>query len=243
MADIQKSYIGVGKLHARTYGTTGRMRHVGNVSKLDPSHKLATKKQPDFTRPGGGTAARIDRIEAIELGMTFLSFSPENFALAVAGTATAVTSGTVTAEAATAYLGSTVRLAGPPSAITSVNNGATVYTAGTDYEMSASGIYIPDGSTIPDAQAITVTYTRAAHSRIEAAMNSGVELEMAFEGLNEADTNKAVLFEAFRVLVPAADVVSFIGDDFAKQDYKAECLKDASKGSGVSAFYRVLART
>lgn len=239
MPDIQKSYIGVGRVLARAYGTTGRMRHVGNVSKLDPSHKLDTKKQRDFTRPGGGTLARVDRIDAIELAMTFLSFSPENFALAVAGAATTVATGAVAAENIVGYADTTVPLLYPPSAVASVGS----LVAGTDYEMSPSGIYFPPGSAVVDGTTYAVAYTRSTHSRIEAAMNAGSEFEIFFEGLNEADSNKAVLFHAHRVLIPAADVVSFIGDDFGQQEYKAECLKDPTKGAGVSAFYRVLARS
>lgn len=239
MPDIQKAYIGVGKMLARRYGVVERMRHVGNVSKAEVSHKLDTKKQRDYTRPGGGTLARIDRIDSVDLALTFLSFSAENFALAVSGEATTVATGAVAAENIVGYKGTTVPLVHPPSAVASV--GALV--AGTDYEMSPSGIYFPETSAVVDGAVLAVSYTRAAHSRIEAAMNAGVELELFFEGLNEADTNKAVLFQAHRVLVPAADVISFIGDDFGQQDYKAECLKDATKGAGVSAFYRVMNRT
>ena len=239
MPDIQKSYIGVGRVLARPYGTTGRMRHVGNVSQVDPSHKLDTKKQKDYTRTGGGTLARIDRLDAIELAMKWLSFSAENFAVAVAGEATTVATGAVAAENIVGYKDTTVPLLYPPSAVASV--GALV--AGVDYEMSPSGIYFPPGSAVVDATTYAVAYTRSTHTRIEAAMNSGAELEILFEGLNEADSNKAVLFHAHRVRIPAADVISFIGDDFAGQDYKAECLKDPLKGAGVSAFYRVLSRT
>ena len=239
MPDIQKSYIGVGKVLARPYGTLGRMRFVGNASKVEFSNKLDTKKQKDYTRPGGGTLSRIDRLDAVELNMSWLSFSAENFALAVAGTATTVTAGAVAGESIVGYLDTTVPLLSPPSAVASV--GALV--AGVDYEMSPSGIYFTPGGAAVDGTTYAVTYTRAAHSRIEAAMNSGTELEIFYEGLNEADTNKAMLISAYRVLVPAADVIAMIGDDFGQQDYKAECLKDPTKGLGVSAFYRVLART
>lgn len=239
MPDIQKSYIGVGKVLARPYGTIERMRHVGNASKLEFAHKLDTKKQRDYTRAGGGTAARIDRLDAIEMNMTWLSFSAENFALAVAGTSTTVATGAVAAENIVGYKGTTVPLVFPPSAVASV--GALV--AGTDYEMSPGGIYFPETSAVVDGTTYAVAYTRATHSRIEAAMNAGTELEVFFEGLNEADTNKAMLISAYRVLVPAADVISMIGDDFGQLDYKAECLKDSTKGLGVSAFYRALARS
>jgi hypothetical protein len=233
--DIQNSYVGVGKVLARPYGTLGRRRHVGNVSKIGPAHKLDTKKQPDYTRAGGGTLYRKDRIDAVEVGMEFLSFSPENWALAVAGDATTVATGAVAAETIKGYKDTVVPFASPPSAIASV--GALV--AGVDYEMSPSGVYFPPGSAVVDGADVAVAYTRAAHTSVEAAMHSGTEMEIFIEGLNEMNSNKAVLFDIWRCLVPAADIIDAIGLDFGKLPFKAEALKDTTKGSGVSAFYRV----
>lgn len=245
IVDTQKSYIGVGKVLARAYGATGRYRYVGNVSKLALKHKLDTKKQKDYTRSGGGVAARIDRIDTIESAMTWLSFSPENWAVACAGQLNAVVGGTVAAEVVKGYLDSTVRLANPPSAITTVTNSAatTTYLAGTDYEKSASGIYIFPASTIIDAADLKVTYTYGAYSRVEGVMQSVTEMQLLFEGLNEADSNKPVLVDLWRVAVPSADEIALIGDDFGRSDFASELLKDGTKGGGVSAYYRALLTT
>lgn len=241
--DTQRSYIGVGKVLARVFGSTGRWRHVGNVSKLDLSHKLDTKRQRDHTRAGGGTLVKVSRIDQVELGMTWLSFSPENYALALAGTLAAVPLGTTAAEVVKGYKGSTLPLAHPPSVITTVKDSATsliTYVAGTDYEMSPSGLYIPDSSSIVDAADLLVAYAHAAYSRVEAAMGTSSLLELLFEGLNEADSNKAAIVNIWKADVPSADQVALIGDDLGKFDFKAECLKDSTKGAGVSAFYRAL---
>jgi hypothetical protein len=245
IVDVQKSYIGVGKVLARPYGSTGRLRYVGNVSKLGLKQKLDTKKQKDYTRSGGGTLARIDRLDSVEAAMTWLSFSAENWALACAGVMAPVVGGTVAAEVVKGYLDSTVPLANPPSAITTVTNSAatTTYAAGTDYEKSASGIYIPPNSTIIDAADLKVTYTYGAYSRVEGVMQASTVLELLFEGLNEADSNKPVLVNLWRVSVPSADEIALIGDDFGKSDFSSELLKDPNKGTGVSAFYRALLTT
>lgn len=242
IVDVQKSYLGVGKVLARVYGTTGRMRHVGNVSQLDITHKLDTKKQKDYTRPGGGTLMRVDRLDSIDMAMKWLSFNPANWALAMAGATTDVTTGAVASEAVKGYLDTTVRLAFPPSAITTVKTAdlVTTYTAGTDYEMSPAGLYIPPASSIVDGADLSVAYTKAAHSRVEAVMNTGTELELLFEGLNEAESDKAVVIDMWRVLVPAAETLSLIGDSLGDMSFKPELLKDSTKGSGVSAFYRAL---
>ncbi|MGK2898379.1 MAG: hypothetical protein ACSLE9_06800 [Burkholderiaceae bacterium] len=240
--DVQRSFLGVGKVLARVYGTTGRRRHVGNVSKLDLTQKLDTKKQKNYTRPGGGTAFRLDRLDSVEMATTWLSFSAENWALAVSGASTTVATGAVAAEVVTGYVDTTVALEFPPSAITTVKTAddLTTYVAGTDYVMSPAGFYVPPGSAIVDAASLHVAYTKAAHTRIEAAMNTGTELELLFEGLNEADSNKPAVINLWRVLVPASDTLSLIGDDLGKLDFKPELIADSTKGTGVSAFYRAL---
>lgn len=240
MPDIQKSYIGVGKVLARAYGSTGRFRHVGNVSELLVKHNLDVKKQRDYTRPGGGTAAKLERIESIECSINMLSWSKENWALAVAGTVATVAGGTQTDEEIMGYRDTTVPLAFPPETITSVTNvgGTITYVAGTDYERTASGLYFPADSSIVEAAGLEVTYESIDHSRIEAAMQTSSELEVLFEGLNEADSNAAAVVNIWRLSVPSAEELSLIGEDYGSFAFTCEALSDSTKGSGVSAFYR-----
>lgn len=242
MAEIIKSYIGVGKVHARPYGTTGKFRHVGNVSGLPIKHSVDVQRQPDFTRSGGGTAVRVERIEQIECAMTWLTFSPENWAIALAGVAATVPLASITDEVIKGFKGATMPLAHPPSAITAVTNSAatTTYAAGTDYVMSGAGLYFPDGSTIVDDGALKVDYDHAAYTRLEAAMGAATELELLFEGLNEADSDKPVIVNLWRVSVPSAEEVQLIGTTLGEMKFGAELLKDPAKGTGVSAYYRVL---
>jgi hypothetical protein len=236
MPDIQKSYIGVGKVLARAYGSTGRFRFVGNCSRATLAHQLDTKKQRDYTRAGGGTLARIDRIDSVDASFELLSFNPENWALAVAGTATTVATGAVAAENIVGFKDTTMPLQYPPSAVASVGS----LVQGTDWEMSPSGIYFPPGSAAVDGTTYAVAYTRATHTRIEAVQNAGSELELVVEGLNEADSNKAAIINIWRWLAPAADELSLIGDDFGSLPFSGEALKDATKGAGLSQFYRAL---
>jgi len=242
MAEIIKSYIGVGKVLARVFGTTGKFRHVGNVSGLPLKHTVDVQRQPDFTRSGGGTAVRVERIQQIECAMTWLTFSPENWAIAMAGVASTVALDTIADEVIKGYKGATVPLAHPPSVITTVTDsaGITTYTEGTDYEMSGAGLYFPDASTIVEAADLKVDYDHGAYTRLEAAMGTATELELMFEGLNEADSDKAVIVNLWRVSVPSAEEIQLIGTTLGEMKFAAELLKDASKGTGVSAYYRAL---
>lgn len=242
MAEIVKSYIGVGKVHARVFGTTGKFRHVGNVSVLNLKHTLDSQKQRDYTRSGGGTAVRVDRVEAIEAEMTWLTFTKENWALATAGIAVDVALASILDEVINGYKGATVPLAHPPSAITAVTNsaGTTTYAAGTDYEMTAGGLYFPDASTIVEAADLKVDYDHPAYTRLEGAMGASSELELWYEGLNEADSDKPMLVNLWRMSVPSAEEIALIGLTLGEMKFGGELLKDASKGVGVSAFYRAL---
>jgi len=243
---VTKSYVGIGRVWVRPFGVTvpsvPARRHVGNVSGLVLRHTLDIQRQPDFTRPGGGTAIRRGRVQAVEASMTWLHFSPENWAVAMAATLHDVAAGTGVVEVVKAHRGSISELANLPTSITSVTDGATptpvTFTAGDDYELSAAGVYIPTGSAIPDGSDITVTYSHAAQKRLEGSMGTATVLDVLFEGLNDADTQKPVVLNLWRMSVPPAEELNLIGLELGEMQLSAELLKDPSKGANVSAFYR-----
>lgn len=243
MSEVQtKSYVGVGRVWVRPYGTAGARRHVGNVSALTLRHVLDVQRQPDYQARGGGTAVRLERVEAVESSMTWLHFSPENWAIAMAATLHQVTGGTVTNEVVTVHPGSLTPLANLPTAITSVTENTEVtpdtYAPGTDYQLSAAGLYIPTGSTLTAAQQVRVTYTHAAQVRLEGSMGTATLLEVLFEGLNDADNGKPMVVELWRMTVPPAEELNLIGLELGEQALNAELLKDPLRGAGASAFYR-----
>ena len=247
---ITKDFLGVGKVFVRAYAGTGKRRFVGNVSGAAFKIGLDTFKHPDYTRLGGGTASRYDRIKEVGCDMTMLSFVTENLQLALAASATPTTAGTVSGspgESAVAFKGAPVRLTNPPATITSVKDAATglvTYTAGTDYELSAGGLWIPDGSSIPDATGtppaanIKVAYTFLDYTTLEAAVSAVTPLEMLIEGLNEADSGKAVVIDAWRVLLPPAAELAVMTNGLGELKFSGELLKDPTKGTGLSGFFR-----
>jgi hypothetical protein len=243
MPEIIKSYIGVGKAHVRPFGSVGKFRPVGNVSVISLKHQVDSQRQPDYQRSGGGTAVRVDRIQQIDCEMTWLTFSPENWALATSGTQATVVAGATAVgaeEVVKGYKDSTVRLAHPPLAIASVKNsaGATTYTPETHYQKTDGGLYFPVGSSIVEAADLKVTYSWPEYTKIEGATGTAAELEMFFEGLNEADDDKPMLVDIWRLSMPSAEQIALIGTQLGEMQFSAECLKDPSKGSGVSSYYR-----
>lgn len=307
MPFTDKSFIGVGKVHVRLAGSTGARRYVGNCSNLALKHELDVKRAADYTRLGGGTLKKVERLKQVNADLTFLDFNAANLALAVAGSTTAVVGGTATDEVVKSYKDTTVRLTFPPSAITTVKGGGAVVTgaiatttltvsavtsgtlvvgqiiagtgvtvgttitalgtgtggtgtytvsastpassttitatgptfaAGTDYVMSTGGIAVGLGIAIADGANLLVTYTYGAHDRIEAATGTSSILEVLFEGLNDAESGLPAVIDIWRVQFPAASELALIGDSMGELKFSAEVLKDSSKPSNVSPYYR-----
>jgi hypothetical protein len=242
MATVYKPYIGSGKIYARVAGSAAAMAEVGNVSKLELGVEEETKEMQDYTKPGGGVYASVSRIKNINVAMTMHDLNKENLARVLFGTASTVAGATVTAEEHTAYKGGLIRLAHPkPTAVAVKNDGGTVtYTAGTDYEVRAEGIFILDTFTGTDASVVEVDYTYAGYDVVQALTSSSVTLEMSFGGLNEADSGKPVIVDLFKVKIGAAKTLSLIGDDFAGLEVDGKLQADTTKtGAGISQYYKV----
>lgn len=247
MALITKSYIGVAKVHVRPYAALSAWRFLGNVSQLNLSSEIETLRERDYTRLGGGTAKRVDRVSQVNAAMTWHNLNGDNLGLALAATVTDVVAGSVTvAEEVAGFKGAVVRLAKPPSNINLVTNmaGTTTYLAGRDYELSAAGLFIPDASTVVNptgptfAPNLKVTYDHEAYTNIEAATKALTEIELLFEGLNEAENGKPAIVDLWRMALPPANELALIGAELGKLEFSAELLKDPRRASNESPFYR-----
>lgn len=237
-----ESYQGVGRIFVRKYGTTGPRRFLSNVSKANIKTKLKVTKVPDFTRAGGGTRAQTERIDSITLSLTLHELSAENLALAVGSDSVGVASATVSAEPVQLYRGSSVPLDFLPQSITSVTvtSGSVVLTAGTDYEMTPAGLYIPSDAphvTGAGPVAATVTYVSKAHQQMQAGTVLATDLELMIEGLNDIN-NRPLVIDVWKLHVPALDDLALIADKPTEMGYDAEMLRDTSKPDGQSGFYR-----
>lgn len=240
------SYIGSGRILIRKRGAAGPFVEVGNCSALSFGVTSEEKVLRDFRSPGGGTYNKVDRITDVSMSITAHDLSPENLALALYGTTTAVAGGTVDDEEAVAFKGGYVLLTGNPSAITSVKDKttpATTYEAGTDYVFQHGALFIPADSSIPtpsdaDTPNITVTYTDKSGDIVQALTTAAAELEMAFLGLNEADSGSAVNVRVWRGKFGPAQTIGLIGDDYAALEMSGSLLADASKTGTTSQYFQ-----
>lgn len=97
-----RSFIGKGKIYAGLR-TGGAAFPIGNVAALSLAITEEKKELLDYTSAGGGTKDTLSRISAIEGTMNVHDFSPENLALVLRGEVDTEATGSVAAEAHTAY--------------------------------------------------------------------------------------------------------------------------------------------
>lgn len=234
-------YLGSGKIYARVAGAAAGLMELGNASKLELAVKEDKQKLKDSTKPGGGTYASVSRIDTVTAQMTLSDLNKTNVARAVFGTESAVTGAAVVDEVVKAYKGALVPLAHPnPTDVVVTNSAAaTTYTENTDYEVRPGGIFILAAGAIADAQDLKVDYTFAAYHQVEAMTQGAITLELHFEGLNEANSDKPVIVDIYRAQLSPTKALSLLGDKFADLQIEAEVLKDTTKvGAGVSQYFR-----
>lgn len=237
------SYIGSGKIYLREIGSADGLIEVGNASALSFSVSEEVKQLKDYTQAGGGTYNDVRRIDAVEVSMTLHDLSPENLSRALYGNATAIASATETDEVHDdIVVGALVLTDYLATSITNVKRGATVLTAGTDYEVRGAGIVTIAGgpNTVITGDDITITYVKAAADVVQALTGSGKEYEMIFDGLNEARSGKRSRVRVYRTKIGAAQKIGLIGDEYAALEVTGKILKDtAVSGVGVSQYFKV----
>lgn len=136
-----RSFIGKGKIYAGPR-TGGAAFPIGNVASLSLAITEEKKELLDYTSAGGGTKDTLSRISAIEGTMNVHDFSPENLALVLRGEVDTEATGSVAAEAHTAYTNGFLGLTYLPdtgTTITPVIAVADIWVAETAY---VAGDYI-----------------------------------------------------------------------------------------------------
>lgn len=231
MPIVEESYIGKGVVHIKNRASGG-FRFLANVESLTNSFETEEKSIPNNTAAGGGKWDSLTRITGAKASASMYDLSAENLALATNGTIAAVTAGAIVDEVYTASaLGEivpTVNLIDTTVAPVVKNNaGTTTYVVNTDYTVSPSGITPAVGGTMVAAALFKVSYTKKASSVVEMLTAAAGEYTIMIDGLNEADSGKAVRLTLHRCKPAATSEISWIGDDFATLPVEFEMLPDA----------------
>ncbi len=237
------SFIGKGKLYAGPFGGGAKMRALGNISAFEFTANQEKKELLDFQNAGGGFANTLTRITGVEASLTLHDLNAENIAMALYGTTSATAASAVVDEAITAYKDGLVRTANiidtSVAPVVTGSGGTPTYVADTDYTVSPAGIFILAAGAITDALPLLIDYTIQAFNAVEAMVNSGQEFVVVMDGLNEAQSGKAVVIDVHRMKFSPGQNIGAIGDDFASMELTADVLKDAAITTpGLSQFLK-----
>lgn len=235
-------YVGSGQVAACVAGASTGLIPIGNLSKIELAVKDKQTKLQDYTKPGGGTYASVNRIESVTLAMTLHDLNKTNVARALFGTGSTVATGSVADEVVTANKGAFVPLAhtGLSAVVVKNSAGDVTYVANTDYEVRSGSIFILDAGAITNAQSLKVSYTYAAYDKVEALTTGAITLELYCEFANEANSGKPVIVHVYRAQLSPAKALSLLDDKFAELQIDAEVLADTSKtGTGISKYFNV----
>lgn len=233
-------FIGKGALQIRkrtTFCPTSAMPNpneffpAGNVSQFQLEISENVINQKDYTSGTGGIDCSVREIEDIQLNMSFKCYSIQNLAIALLGENTEVTTPvavvaephTVQAECEYFPLLQMVDLTLP---VIVTDAAATAYVAGTDYIVTATGILLPEGSTIAPGTELLIDYTPIAQDCLDLFQTIASDYELVLHGVNQAD-QKPFLVHLFNVKISPTSQADFIGDgEFATLELTGSVQKD-----------------
>lgn len=175
-----------------------------------------------------------------ELTLNLKSFSPEVMELALFGKVTEDIAETGATASAQAYKGRSIIVKGIIAAVTSVKvaDDQDMLVAGTDYIVSNGSIFFPKTSTIVDGDVVDVVYDKAAVRRIEGMVNTGVNVQIVFDGFNVDQGDTPVKVTYHKVALSPAAQRQLLSNDFADQEIKGTLLvSKAVTGSGLSRMF------
>ena len=245
MADLRGAFLGSGKVSLKDLQNPKGHIPIGNCNSLQYAAEAETIEDKDYTTPGGGLDASVQRISALNVTYNARHFNKANIARAIYASATDVASGTVTFETHKAFKGALIRLSKPVDAavtvvVKSTGGSPITYVEGDDYLVSPAGVTIMETGAIVDDADIEIDYGYPSHANIQALVNSGKRYSLLFEGLNEARSGKPVIIEVFKVNHSPASL-SVIADQFEGMEFTAKAEKDQTRiGVGLSQYMEIL---
>lgn len=182
--------------------------------------QLVSKGRNDY----GQVKEAVPVPKPFEFAMSFTKFDKVGMALALMGTAAALsqTSGSLADEVIEAKADrwiplTKVNLSGPVTVKNSA--GSTTYVDGTDYTVNREmgWIYILASGAIADGDDLKVScaYLANSGSRIRGATNTSVRAKVRLNGINFAD-NLPVIVDIHEAVITSKAAVDFLADNFGK---------------------------
>lgn len=116
--------------------------------------------------------------------------------------------------------------------------GAAAAPTSSDWTADHGGITMANSATgFPAGAPIKFSYTKDKTYIVEALLATGKEYEITFVGFNEAEEDRPFIIKIWKTRV-SADGRPVVNDGYAEPGFSVSVMKDNSKGSGVSAYYK-----
>ncbi|MBF0371755.1 MAG: hypothetical protein HQL52_20160 [Magnetococcales bacterium] len=117
--------------------------------------------------------------------------------------------------------------------------GTIIRVEGSDFELTGAGLFIPETSAMEEGRTIDVDYSYGSEEVVQALINSGTELTMVFDGLNEAQDDRPRVVDLHRVRFGPTSGHPLVTDGFASLTLSGILLKDTNQsGEGVSQYFK-----
>ncbi len=245
---------GVLLLAARdTAGEPTGFTPVGNVSELTIGIAVTDLEHKESQTGQRAIDLILTKDVNVTVKFTMESFNKENMALALYGTSNAVIAGSILVgapEVVKGYVGKWTALTNIKIAAVVVKDSADTitYELGKNYEVNteAGSIYIYPTATqtslaaannITDAEVLHVSYTFAAQDNIEAITSSSAPIRWArFEGLNTADSDKAMVVDIYKMQMKPLAELGLINEELDKMVVESKAVSDALRLTGSKFF-------
>lgn len=215
---------------------------VGNVSSLTLGIETTTYEHKESCTGVRGIDLEIVQEIKVSAAFTMESMTPDNLAMVLYGSQSAVASASETDEQVVLYHDKWMPLANINVSAVIVGDDAvptTTYTLGTDYVLNAEAGAIMALSTgaITDAQTVFVDYTSGDHSVVEAVETGTPPTRWGrFEGLNTADTDKPVTIDLYKMSISPLAELALITDEITQAEIETKILSDALRATGSKYF-------
>lgn len=246
-----------------------QLTHVGNCSQFDLTFAEENATQRDYQTAGGGSAAKLTRVSAVNGAVSTFSFNRSVLRSVLRAAITEIAAEatqTVNHEIQANSLNPLILLdkpidradlettfsvhnTGADGDADGLGDGADADTDGTpgsalvegeDYILENNSVQILQGVAAGDI--VQVQYSAAEGFEVQPLTEAQANYRIVFDGLNEANDNKPVLVEIYCAALDVAGTINLIsGDtDFGALPFTFEILKDSSvTGAGLSQYMKL----
>lgn len=239
-------YIGNGAIMASEVNkSTGKPADIywnlGMISSATLAISTDFVEMDDYMSGTLGVAMRQKTKTTVEVTMTLKSVSAENVALGAYSKVVKDAAESNKKHKGFAYKGKALVPDGIISKVDAVtaDGGGLEFEEGVDYIVSNGHVFFPEASSIEDGLEVEITYSTVSAKRLEALINSDLNLKLVFDGFNISRSKSPVKVTMHNVSISPTTQRQLISNDYGELELKG-VLQFASfaNGPGLSGYFK-----